>query len=85
MLGGFIPNKNRALKKLEEKIVKQNVEGSTEEFEELEHEVSEDPRESSEGMGIEKEEKAGEEPYPEIEKELEHEDKPEKEDEDEED
>jgi len=63
-----MPKKSRALKKLEEKIVKQTAESSEPEFEELEHKVSEDKRESEEGMGIEKEEEAEEEAYPEIKK-----------------
>ncbi len=51
------------------------------EFDEAERKLSEDVHESKEGLGIEKEEEAGEEAYPEIEEELEHEDNPEKEDE----
>lgn len=58
---------NPALRKLEKKIVRQNVEEiSSPEAEELEHEVSEDPKESREGLGIEKDESAGQDAYPEI-------------------
>ena len=58
---------NPALRKLEKKIVRQNIEEVSEkEVEELEHKVSEDPKESQEGLGIEKDESAGQDAYPEI-------------------
>ncbi len=76
---------NQNLRNLEKKIVRQNIDKTSEkEFEELEHKVSEDPRESREGLGIEKDENAGEEAYPEIKKFLEHEDKPDHDEDDEE-
>lgn len=69
------------LSKLRQRIFKQAQEDvSVPELEDLEHSVSEDPRESSEG-DIEEEEESGQEPYPEIEKRMEHEDKPNDEDE----
>ena len=56
-----------ALKKLERKIVRQNKTKGTE-IDESDREVSEDPREVNEGLGIEKDEESGQEAYPEIEK-----------------
>ena len=74
-----IPTKKTPLSKLRQRIYKQTREDvSVPEVEELEHKVSEDPRESSEG-DIEEEEDAGQEPYPEIETELKREDSDEEE------
>ena len=76
--------KSRALRKLERKIVKQNDEQEAKSIDDVETEVSKYPKESEEGLGIEEEEEKVQEPYPEIEKDLEHEDNPEKSDEEEE-
>lgn len=60
-------SKKKILKELERKIVKQGEKETPEsEFEEIEHSLQEDARETSEGLGIEEEEHAGSEPYPEI-------------------
>jgi len=59
-------SKKRVLKKLETKVLKQEKVSDVE-FEETEHELSEDTRETQEGLGIEEEEKKGEKAYPEIE------------------
>ncbi|MBI2542968.1 MAG: hypothetical protein HYW24_02175 [Candidatus Aenigmarchaeota archaeon] len=77
-------NKAKLVKKYEE-MLKNPDKYSEEDFQEIEHQLSEDVHEVSEGLDIESEESKGEEAYPEIEKELEHEDNPEKEDEEEED
>jgi len=59
----------RILKHLEKDIVKQNEEEiPLEHIADEEDALSEDPRETSEGLGIEEEEAKGEEAYPEIEK-----------------
>jgi hypothetical protein len=60
---------NPALKKLEKDIV-QHPEKSEVQFEDVERKVIEDKRQALEGMGIEKEEDMGQEPYPEIEEAL---------------
>jgi hypothetical protein len=60
---------NPPLKKLERDIVK-NPNKSEAEFEDEERKVIEDRRQALEGMGIEKEEDMGQEPYPEIEEAL---------------
>ena len=62
-------NKGKLLKKYESMIQKQNEVGE-DKFQEIEEKLSEDPHETSEGLGIEEEENEGQEPYPEIEKEL---------------
>lgn len=76
------------LRKFERAVVRQTgKENSEEQLEEIEAESSEElkePESVHEGLGIEKEENEEGESYPEIAKELEHEDKPEKADEDEE-
>lgn len=58
-----------ALKKLEKDVV-QHQEKSEAQFEDEERKVIEDRRQALEGMGIEKEEDMGQEPYPEIEEAL---------------
>jgi len=85
----FMPRQKKRLeilKKLERAIVKQADENaSEEELDELEAESDEElkePQSVHEGLGIEKEEDEEGEPYPEIAKAIEHEDKPEKSDED---
>lgn len=60
---------NPALKKLEKDIV-QHPEKSEAQFEDVERKVIEDKKQALEGMGIEKEEDTGQEPYPEIEEAL---------------
>jgi hypothetical protein len=87
----FMPRRKDKLQKLgelERAIVKQaSGETSEDKLDELEEEVDEEIKEPAsvhEGMGIEKEEKQEGEPYPEIEKALEHEDEPDKADEEEE-
>lgn len=71
-------NKAKLVKKYESLLKKPDAKES--EFDETERKLSEDVHESEEGLNIEKEEEAGEEAYPEIEEELEHEDNPNKED-----
>jgi hypothetical protein len=71
-------NKSKLVNKYEKAIVKEDTKES--ELNELDNELSEDAKESQEGLGIEEEEEAGQEPYPEIEAELEHDDNPDKED-----
>jgi hypothetical protein len=62
-----IKSGGKILKHLEEDIVKQNEEEiPLEHIADEEDALSEDPRESKEGLGIEEEESKGEEPYPEI-------------------
>lgn len=56
----------RLLKKLEKEVVGQTEETSEKEVEETEYKINEEPGESSEGLGIEKEEEKGEEAYPEL-------------------
>ena len=62
-----IKRKSRLLKHLERDVVKQN-EGETtlEHLDDEEESLSEDPRTSEEGLGIEEEEAKGQEPYSEI-------------------
>lgn len=60
---------NPPLRKLEKDVVR-NQEKSEAQFEDAERKVIEDRRQALEGMGIEKEEDAGQEPYPEIEEAL---------------
>ena len=63
--------KDRELRKLEKDIVEQDKSGKGEaDFEDGERKVIEDIRQNREGLGIEEEEDAGQEPYPEIEKAL---------------
>lgn len=71
-------NKAKLVKKYERLLKKKDVKES--EFEEADRKLSEDARESEEGLGIEEEEEVGEEAYPEIDEELKHEDNPDKED-----
>lgn len=71
-------NKAKLVKKYESLLKKPDAKES--ELDEAERKLSEDVHESKEGLDIEKEEEAGEEAYPEIEEELEHEDNPDKED-----
>jgi hypothetical protein len=59
--------KNAALRKLEGDIVKRQGKMSEADFEDVERKVLEGKRQNTEGMGIEEEEDAGQEPYPEIE------------------
>jgi len=62
-----LKGKGKILQHLERDIVKQNEEEiPLEHIAEEEEELSEDPKELSEGLGIEEDEKKGEEPYPEI-------------------
>lgn len=70
-------NKAKLVKKYESLLKKPDAKES--EFGEAERKLSGDAHESEEGLSIEKEEEAGEEAYPEIEEELEHEDNPDKE------
>lgn len=58
--------KNVALKRLESSIVGKQGKMSEVQFEDAERKVLEDRRQNTEGMGIEEEEDAGQEPYPEI-------------------
>ena len=57
---------SKALRRLERGIVRQEKETDVE-LDEQERDVSEDPRQKEEGLGIEKDENLGEYPYPEIE------------------
>jgi len=57
---------NKNLKKLEKDIVKRQGKMTEAQFEAEERKVLEDRRNSVKGMGIEKDEDAGEDPYPEI-------------------
>lgn len=68
----FVKNYERLLKKKD---------ATETELDEAERKLSEDTHESEEGLDIEGEEEKGEEAYPEIKEELEHEDNPDKEDE----
>lgn len=72
--------RNKLLKKLEKDIVKKQDQKTELEFQEEERKVLEDKKQSMEGMGIEEEEDAGQEPYPEIEKALKDPDEEEEED-----
>lgn len=72
--------RNKLLKKLEKDIVKKQDQKTELEFQEEERKVLEDKKQSMEGMGIEKEEDAGQESYPEIEKALKDPDEEEEED-----
>lgn len=72
-------SKTKSIKKYERLLRKPDAKESK--LNEADRELSEDARESQEGLGIEEEEEAGEEAYPEIEEELVHEDNPDKEDE----
>ena len=71
--------KAKFVKKYERLLRKPHAKGS--ELDEAESKLSEDPKESEEGLDIEGDEEKGEEAYPEIEEELGHEDNPDKEDE----
>lgn len=62
--------KGKPLRRLEKDIVKRQGRMSEAELEDEERKVLEDRRQNTEGLGIEKEEDAGEEAYPEIEKAL---------------
>ena len=73
-------DKEKILKKYE-KLISEQDKVTEDKFQEVEHQLSEQAHETSEGLGIEKEEDAGEEAYPEIKHALEHEDDPDKEDE----
>lgn len=57
---------NKALRRLERGIVRQEKETDVE-LDEQDRDVFEDPREKEEGLGIEKDENIGVYPYPEIE------------------
>ena len=72
-------NKAKYVKKYERLLRKPNA--SEAELDEADRKLSEDAHESEEGLGIEEEEEKGEEAYPEIADEIEHEDNPDKEDE----
>lgn len=64
-----LKRKATILKHLESDVVKQNDdELPLEHIADEEESLSEDPRSTEEGLGIEEEEKAGQEAYPEIEK-----------------
>ncbi len=71
-------NKSRYVKK----YVKLLKKGSSnqKELDEADRKLSEDVHENEEGLGIDSEEEKGEEAYPEIELDMEHEDNPDKED-----
>ena len=71
--------KAKFVKKYESLLKKKDVKES--EFVEADRKLSEDTKESEEGLEIEEEEEAGEEAYPEIDENLGHEDNPDKEDE----
>jgi hypothetical protein len=63
----IVSGKGRILQHLERDIVKQNEEEiPLEHIADEEEELSENPKELNEGLGIEEDEKKGEEPYPEI-------------------
>lgn len=64
-----MPTRRKLLKRLEEQTVNQNK-FSPAELDETERRVLKDSRSSSEGLGIEEEEEAGQEPYSEIEEAL---------------
>ncbi|MBI4894552.1 MAG: hypothetical protein HY833_02355 [Candidatus Aenigmarchaeota archaeon] len=64
--GGRKVRVNKDLKKLEKDIVKKQGKMTEAQFEAEERKILEDRRNNVKGMGIEKEEEAGEEPYPEI-------------------
>lgn len=72
-------NKAKLVKKYERLIKKPNAKQS--ELDEADRKLSEEKHDSEEGLGIEEEEETGNEAYPELEEELEHEDNPDKEDE----
>jgi hypothetical protein len=72
--------RNAALRRLESSIVGKQDRMSESQFEDMERKVLEDRRQSAEGMGIEEEEDAGEEPYPEIAEALKDPDESEEED-----
>jgi hypothetical protein len=57
---------NKDLKRLEKDIVKKQGKMTEGQFEGEERKVLEDRRNNVKGLGIEKDEDAGEEPYPEI-------------------
>jgi len=62
-----IKTSGRVLRHLEKDIVEQNEdENVLAHLDEEEDQLSEDPRSTNEGLGIEEEEKTGQEPYPEI-------------------
>ncbi len=61
---------NKLLEKLEKDVVQKQGKLSETEFEDAERKVLEDKRQNTEGLGIEKDEDAGEEAYPEIEEAL---------------
>lgn len=69
-----MPQDKEELVKKYKQMLKKQDDFTEEEFEEIEHKLSEEIDEATEGLGIEKEEEAGEEPYPEIEEELKRED-----------
>lgn len=72
-------NKAKYVKKYEKLLKKKDA--TETELDEADRKLSEDVHEHQEGLDIEEEEEAGEEPSPEVEFELGHEDNPEKEDE----
>jgi hypothetical protein len=67
---------DKLIRKLEKMVVNQNDDSKTNDFEEVEHKIQEDPKENKEGLGIEEEENAGQEPYKEYEKEQKDPDEP---------
>lgn len=71
---------NKALAKLEKDIVKNQSKKSQTQLDEEERAISEKPIDAAEGLGIQEEEAAGQEPYPEIEKALKDPDEEEDED-----
>jgi len=63
----IVSGKSAILQHLERDIVKQNEEEiPLEHIADEEEELSENPKELGEGLGIEEDERKGEEPYPEI-------------------
>lgn len=72
--------KGKALERLEKDIVKGQGKMSEAQFEDEERKVIEDRRQHTEGLGIEKEEDAGQEPYPEVAEALKDPDEEEEED-----
>lgn len=72
-------NKGKFIKKYGRLIKKGDA--SQKEFDEADRKLSEGTRENEEGLGIEEDEESGQEAYPEIELDMEHEDNPDKEDE----
>ena len=72
-------NKGRFIKKYERLVKKPDAKDS--DFDEADRKLSGDVHENEEGLGIEEDEETGQEAYPELEADIEHEVSPDKEDE----